>query len=309
MIRYATNPIAWSNDDDRTLGADISVEQCLDEAAEIGFDGIEMGHKMPDDPVALEALLGPRGLQLVSGWHSLNLLSRSVRDEVVAMQPHLDLLKAMGCDLVIVCETSNAIHTGDMALGDKPVLAQEDWVRFGADLERVGQVCADQGLAMVYHHHMGTIVETPQEIDQLMAVTGSATGLLFDTGHCFLGGGDPGEVLGRHMRRVGHIHTKNVRPVVMGEARRGGWSFLQAVRGGVFTVPGDIEGAVQFEAVLSVAAAHGYAGWLVIEAEQDPDVRNPMEYQKMGLGALRVMARAAGLDGNAGASPRAPGVF
>lgn len=295
MIRYGTNPIAWSNDDDRRLGADISLEQCLDEAAEIGFDGIEQGHRMPDDPDALRAQLQPRGLALVSGWHSLNLLKRSVADEVAAMGPHLDLLGAMGCELVIVCETSNAIHTRDVALGGKPVLAEEDWARFGADLERVARACADRGLEMVYHHHMGTIVETPDEIDRLMAVTGPATGLLLDTGHCYFAGGDPGEVMGHHLGRVRHIHAKNVRPEVMGEARKAGWSFLEAVRRGVFTVPGDSEGAVQFEPVLSVAAVHGYDGWLVIEAEQDPGVRNPLVYQRMGLEALRGMARAVGL--------------
>ncbi|HRO12935.1 MAG TPA: hypothetical protein PK452_15510 [Amaricoccus sp.] len=106
MIRYGTNPIAWSNDDDRTLGADIPLDQCLREAAEIGFEGIEKGHKMPSQPEALKAALAPYGLAFVSGWYSLELLTRSVEDEKRAMQPHLDLLKAMGCDVVIACETS-----------------------------------------------------------------------------------------------------------------------------------------------------------------------------------------------------------
>lgn len=298
MIRFGTNPIAWSNDDDRTLGADISLEQCLDEATKIGFDGIEQGHKMPVEAGALTSLLQPRGLDFVSGWHSMNLLSHSAQEEIQAIQPHLDLLKAMGCDVVIVCETSNAIHgRDDVALRDKPVLADEDWARFGADVERVARHCADQGITLAYHHHMGTIVETPGEIDQFMGATGPATKLLFDTGHCYFGGGDPVEVLGHHMGRVAHIHAKNVRPMVMGQALAEGWSFLQAVRRGVFTVPGDFEGGVQFEAVLSVAAAAGYEGWLVIEAEQDPEQRNPFEFQKMGLEALRVMARGAGLVG------------
>lgn len=298
MIRFGTNPIAWSNDDDRSLGAEISLEQCLDEAAEIGFDGIELGHKMPVDPDALRSLLDPRGLKLVSGWHSMNLLSHSVQEEIQAIQPHLDLLKAMGCDVVIVCETSNAIHgRTDMALRDKPILADEDWGRFGADVEKVAQFCQGQGLTLVYHHHMGTIVETPDEINRFMEVTGPATKLLFDTGHCYFGGGDPGQVLAHHIGRVAHIHAKNVRPMVMGQAQAVGWSFLEAVRRGVFTVPGDFEGGVQFEAVLSVAAAAGYDGWLVIEAEQDPALRNPFEFQKMGLEALRIMARAAGVQG------------
>ena len=298
MIRFGTNPIAWSNDDDRSLGADISLAQCLDEAAQIGFDGIEQGHKFPTEPEALRAVLEPRGLAFISGWHSLNLLSHSAEEEMRAIQPHLDLLKAMGSDICIVCETSNAIHgRADMALRDRPVLADEDWPRFGAEVDKVAAYCADQGIRLAYHHHMGTVVESPDEIDRFMAVTGPATGLLFDTGHCYFGGGNPMQVIHKHMARVVHIHAKNVRPVVMGQARAGGWSFLEAVRAGVFTVPGDFEGAVEFEPVLAVAAAAGYAGWLVIEAEQDPALRNPLEYQSMGLKALKAMARAAGLEG------------
>ncbi len=297
MILYGTNPIAWSNDDDRSLGADISLERCLDEAAKIGFDGIEKGHKFPSEPEALRAVLEPRGLRFVSGWHSLELLRRSAEDEKKAIQPHLDLLKAMGCKVVIVCETSNAIHGADVSISEKPVLADGDWPRFGAEVEKVARHCADQGLTLVYHHHMGTVVESPDEIDRFMAVTGPATKLLFDTGHCFFGGGVPVEVMARHVSRVAHIHAKNVRPMVMGMAREAGLSFLQAVRAGVFTVPGDMEGAVEFEPVLSVAAAAGYEGWLVIEAEQDPAERDPFRYQSMGLEALRRMARAVGLDG------------
>ena len=298
MIRYGTNPIAWSNDDDQRLGADISLEQCLDEAAEIGFDGIEKGHKFPSDARALKAVLQPRGLALVSGWHSLELLTRSVAEEKRAIQPHLDLLKAMGCSVVIVCETSNAIHGRDaVAISQSPVLEDADWPRFGADVEELARYCADQGLTLAYHHHMGTIVETGAEIDRFMQVTGPATGLLFDTGHCYLAGANPVEVIARHIGRVVHIHAKNVRPMVMGMVREQDLSFLEAVRRGVFTVPGDFEGGVEFEPVLSVAARHGYEGWLVIEAEQDPAVRNPHEYQSMGLAALKRAARSVGLDG------------
>ncbi|MCG8563875.1 MAG: hypothetical protein MI747_02220, partial [Desulfobacterales bacterium] len=101
MILYGTNPIAWSNDDDQTLGAEIPLETCLRETAEIGFDGIEKGHKFPTEPAALKGALDPYGLKFVSGWHSLNLLAHSVEDEKKSIQPHLDLLKAMGCKVCI----------------------------------------------------------------------------------------------------------------------------------------------------------------------------------------------------------------
>jgi inosose dehydratase len=297
MILYGTNPIAWSNDDDRSLGADISLAQCLDEAAAIGFDGIEKGHKLPATPEGVAAELGRRGLRYISGWHSTNLLVNTVEEERRAMQPFLDLLKAVGSDLIIACETSNAVHgRADVPLADRPVLPAADWPRFGAGVEALAEFAAAQGVTLVYHHHMGTVVETPEEIDLLMAHSGPATKLLFDTGHCFFGGGDPGEVAARHMARVRHIHAKNVRAPVMAEVRRERLSFLDGVRRGVFTVPGDPEGAVDFAPVLAAAAAHGYCGWLVVEAEQDPAVRNPRHYQAMGLAALKEMARAAGLD-------------
>ena len=297
MILYGTNPIAWSNDDDHSLGADISLEQCLKEAGEIGFDGIEKGHKMPADPVALKAALDPFGLRFVSGWYSLELLARSVEEEKRAIQPHLDLLKAMGCQVCIACETSNAIHgRDDIPLVDGPVLGDHEWAKFGADVEAIAAYTAAQGIALVYHHHMGTIVESPHEIDRFMAATGPATKLLLDTGHCLFGGGDPAELAKKYMHRVAHIHAKNVRLPIAQAVEVDHLSFLEGVRRGVFTVPGDPEGAVDFAPVLKIAAEHGYSGWLVIEAEQDPAVRSPLLYQGMGLTALKAMARSTGLD-------------
>lgn len=301
MIRFGTNPIAWSNDDDRRLGADIPLERCLAEAAAIGFDGIEKGHKMPTDPAALKAALTPHGLAFVSGWHSLNLLARTVAQEKAAIDPHLDLLAAMGSRVCIVCETSNAVHGNDaVPLAERPVLPAGQWPAFGAAVEEIARHCTARGLTLVYHHHMGTVVEAPAEIDALMAATGPATHLLLDTGHCFLGGGDPAAVVRRHIGRVAHLHAKNVRPAVTAEVRRERLSFLDAVRRGVFTVPGDPEGGVDFPPVLGIAAEAGYDGWIVIEAEQDPAVRDPVHYQSMGLRALKRMAREAGLVPAAG---------
>lgn len=203
----------------------------------------------------------------------------------------------MDCRVCIVCETSNAIHgRDDLPLAETPVLPRDGWDRFGADVEALAEHVAGEGLTLVYHHHMGTVVESPEEIDRFMAATGPATKLLLDTGHCLFGGGDPVALAEAHMGRVAHIHAKNVRPAVAEEVRREQLSFLEAVRRGVFTVPGDAEGGVDFAPVLAVAARHGYAGWLVIEAEQDPAVRIPRDYQALGLRALRGFAAEAGLD-------------
>ncbi|WP_236774915.1 myo-inosose-2 dehydratase, partial [Agrobacterium tumefaciens] len=171
MIRYGTNPIAWSNDDDRTLGAHISLEQCLDETAKIGFDGIEKGHKFPTEPEGLKGVLSPRGLSFVSGWHSLNLLTDDIESEKKAMQPALDLLKAMGSKVIIVCETSNAIHgADDTALVDRPRLAAEDWAKFGAGVEALAAFAAEQAMAGIEQQMRLRTGMLHQEIDFLFAL-------------------------------------------------------------------------------------------------------------------------------------------
>ncbi|MEN8833062.1 myo-inosose-2 dehydratase [Pacificibacter sp.] len=297
MIKFGTNPIAWANDDDQSLGANIPTDRILREAGQmIGFDGIENGHRWPqDDPQALKELLGSYGLQFISGWHSLNLLTHSVEDEQKAIQPHLDKLKHNDCKVCIVCETSNSVQGLAQPLSERPVLDAAGMAAFGAKVEAVAQYCADQGIALVYHHHMGTVVQSPEDIDAFMAATGPATKLLFDAGHCYYGGGDPEVVLAKYIDRVGHFHAKNVRPVVRDQAEQNAWSFMDAVRGNVFTVPGCQEGAIEFTPLLQALAISRYDGWIVIEAEQDPDQRNPLMYQTLGLATLKRIAADTGL--------------
>lgn len=297
MIRFGTNPIAWANDDDQSLGANIPTDQILREASEIGFDGIENGHRWPNEPQALKELLGSYGLAFVSGWYSLNLLTQSVEDEKEAIQPHLDKLKHNGCTVCIACETSNSVQGLAVPLSQSPVLSEAEMKAFGARVEELAAFTASQGIHLVYHHHMGTVVETPEEIDAFMAATGPATRLLFDAGHCFFGGNgrDPAPVLSRYVDRVSHFHAKNVRPAIMQKVRDEGLSFMDGVRAGVFTVPGDEEGGVDFEPLLQILENAGYDGWIVIEAEQDPDARNPFQYQSLGLKTLKAAAAKVGL--------------
>ena len=302
MILYGTNPIAWANDDDQSIGADIPTERILDEAGrQIGFDGIENGHRWPEDPVELRETLGAYGLKWISGWYSTELLTRSVDDEIAAFQPHLAKLKENGCQVCVTCETSNTVHGSPTTpVNDKPVLTAGEMTAFGAKIEEFATYMNTQGIDLTYHHHMGTVVESPAEIDAFMAATGPATKLLFDAGHCYFGGGDPVAVLKKHVVRVRHFHAKNVRPEVAKRVRDENLSFLQGVLAGAFTVPGDQEGAVDFAPLMQILAEAGYGAdtdrWLVIEAEQDPSVRNPLLYQTLGLATLKRLARAAGLD-------------
>ena len=184
----------------------------------------------------------------------------------------------MGCTVCIVCETSNAIHgRDDRPLVDGPELHPDEWAKFGADVEAIAEFTAAQGLTLVYHHHMGTIVESPHEIDHFMAATGPATKLLLDTGHCFFGGGDPAELARKYMPRVGHIHAKNVRPADRRRGRgRAPVASSKACAAASSPSPATPRAASTSPPVLKIAAEHGYSGWLVIEAEQDPAVRNPL---------------------------------
>ena len=289
-VRLGTNPIAWSNDDRRELGGATPLETCLAEARAAGFEGIELGHKFPREAALLRPVLDRHGLTLVSGWYSSHLLTRDAAAEFAAMQPHLDLLKAMGCDVLILAETSNAIH-GDrtVPLPQRPVLDDAGWALLAPRLTDLARMVRAEGLSIAYHHHMGTVVQTGAEIDRLMTETGPALTLLLDTGHATFAGADPIALARQHRGRITHVHCKDVRPDVM--RRCAGGSFLDAVVAGVFTVPGD--GSVDFRAVLS--QLRGYQGWLVVEAEQDPDRAHPLTYARLGHANLEQAARAAGL--------------
>src|SRR5690349_11317830 len=158
-IRIGANPIGWSNDDMRELGGETPLETCLAEAREAGFEGMELGHKFPREPKALAAVLGKFGLSLVSGWYSAELLLRDADAEMKHLRPHLDLLKALGSNVLVFAETSNAIH-GDRTkpLVDRPVLPADRWTEFGKRMTMVADATLREGVRLVYHHHMGTIV-------------------------------------------------------------------------------------------------------------------------------------------------------
>jgi inosose dehydratase len=297
MIRYGTNPIAWSNDDDWSLGDHLTLEDCLSDCRKIGFDGIEKGHKMPDEGAALKAKLAEYGLRFVGAWHSTNLLVNDIGAEIKSLDAFIDFVKAAGGDHINACECSNTVHGNDaVPVNDRPIMTDAEWERFSKGYETLSAHAAKRGMPMGYHHHMGTIIESAADIDRFMAMAGPQTRLLLDTGHAYFGGADPAEVARKYMDRVTHIHAKNIRPAIMREVREKKLSFLEGVRRGAFTVPGDPEGCVDFAPVLKIAAGHAYSGWLVIEAEQDSAVRNPYDYQSLGLRSLKSMARAAGLD-------------
>lgn len=293
-IKVGINPLTWTNDDLPELGAETPLETCLAETRLAGYEGIELGNKFPRQADVLRPILAAHQLKLVSGWYSTNLLERSVEAELKALEPHLSLLHALGCTELVLCETTRAVH-GDRhcPLSKRPTLDEAQWKRLAAGLNQVGEHVARRGLKLAYHHHMGTLVQTQAEVDSLMERTGPHVWLLLDTGHLTFAGGDPVAAAKKHGARIAHVHAKDIRRAVLDQALKSDTPFLEAVLQGVFTVPGD--GCVDYPAVFKALAAHRYAGWVVVEAEQDPKKAHPLTYAKLGFKNLRAALAAGGL--------------
>lgn len=292
-IRIGANPIGWSNDDMLEIGGDISLGQCLSEAHAAGFTGMELGNKFPRNAGELRPILSAHGHELVSGWYSIELLVRDVEAEWQASRPHATLLKEMGCKVMILAETSNAVHgQKGTPLSARPVLPRGEWKPWARRLSEFSKRLMDEdGLQAVYHYHMGTIVERENEIDRMMHETTDALGLLLDTGHAVYGGADPARLARHYRQRIHHVHAKDVREAVMWQSRREDWSFLDSVLAGVYTVPGD--GLIDYPAIFR--ELRFYSGWVVVEAEQDPRKANPAEYSRLGYNNLSRFLKEGGL--------------
>ena len=266
------NPIIWSNDDFSELAGDVPLETILREMRAAGFAGTELGHAYPRTPDALAVPLARHGLRLVSGWHSTYLASRDLAAEEASFRAHLTLLKTLGARVAIVAECTRCLHgTRDAALGfgDKltPQLAGAEWPRLIAGLKHLAAVAAAEEMKIVYHHHMGTVIQGEADLDRLLAAVPEIF-LLLDPGHLAFAGIDPVAVAKGYASRIEHVHLKSVRPAIAERVRLEGWSFCRAVREGVFTIPGD--GCVDFPAIFEILADADYRGWLVVEAEEDP---------------------------------------
>ena len=290
-VRIGINPISWSNDDLPELGGDTPLETALREGAEIGYEGFELGNKFPQEPAALKAKLAEYGVACVSGWYSGRLAEGALDDEIAACRAHMDKLAFNDCKVVVYGEVAGSIQGRiDTPLARRPRFRDDTaWHAYAQRLEAFGRHLREEyAITLAYHHHMGAYVESPADIDKLMALTGPDVGLLFDTGHAWYGGAtDVAAQLRKHLARIVHVHCKDVRPQVVKSARNDGWSFLKGVINGTFTVPGD--GAIDFDAVLALLHGAGYEGWLVVEAEQDPAVAPSYAYAKKGYDTLRAI--------------------
>ena len=288
-VKIGINPISWSNDDLPSLGGEIPLEVALAEGKAIGYQGFELGNKFPRQSAALRNVLSQHGLELVSGWYSGRLARRSAEEEIRAVAPHLELLADNGAKVMVYGEVADSIQGTSSPLYKRPRFFRRDqWLEYADKVTALARHTLSRGVRLAYHHHMGAYVETPADVDRLMALAGDEVGLLFDSGHMtFAGGESAAAMLAKHVKRVCHVHCKDVRPQVIRMARNRNWSFLEAVINGAFTVPGD--GAVDFRTLLGLLHDNAYRGWLVVEAEQDPVVAPSYEYADNGYRHLRAL--------------------
>lgn len=294
-VRLGINPIGWTNDCMPWLGDFISLDTCLAEAKAAGFSGVELGRKFPRSAKELGPILKRHGLKLVSGWYSANLMERDARSEIAAMKDHLKLLRALGADVMVFAETTGEIiNQVGAPISRRPKLKNTaEWKSLGSRFTEVARYLRDNGVQMAVHHHMGTVVESQQDVDRLLENSGEAVGLLLDTGHMTFAGGDPIAVARKYADRIKHVHCKDIRRYALASCRQRDVSFSEAVLCGIFTAPGD--GLVDFKGAFDVLAKAKYAGWLVQEAEQDPRVAHPASYAALGRAHLAQLCAGAKL--------------
>lgn len=291
-VKLGIAPIAWTNDDMPDLGAENTFQQCVSEMALAGFTGCEVGNKYPKDPTELHKYLDIRGMQICNAWFSTFLTTKPYEETEKEFIKHITFLKAMGAKVVGVSEQGHSIQGTDLSIfDDKYVMNDDEWDKLCTGLNKLGKVAKDMGITLTFHHHMGTVVQTAAEIDRLMENTDPELfNLLFDSGHLAYCGEDYMYVLKKYINRIKHVHLKDIRPEVIAEVKANKLSFLQGVRKGTFTVPGD--GVIDFAPIFKVLEENDYEGYVLVEAEQDPAIANPFEY---AVKARKYIAEKAGL--------------
>ena len=278
-VKLGIAPIAWTNDDMPELGGENTFEQCVSEMALAGFTGSEVGNKYPRDTKVLKKALELRGISIASAWFSTFLTTKPLEETALGFIKHRDFLCEMGAKVIVVAEQGHSIQgmMNKSVFDNKPSFTEEEWEKLATGLEELGILAGEKDMKIVYHHHMGTGVQTTAEIDKLMDMTDKKlVYLLFDTGHLTFSGENPEVILKRYIDRVKHVHLKDIREDILTKVKSEKMSFLSAVKKGAFTVPGD--GMIDFEPLFKILDESKYEGWFVVEAEQDPVLANPLEY-------------------------------
>ena len=276
-VKLGVAPIAWSNDDMPELGGDTSLEQCLEEASQAGYIGIESGGKFPKNSSQLIPKLEKYNLKLCSGWYGANLRKNSVEDEKNLIKAQLQLFKDCQAPCIVFAEVSGSIQSDpNRRLSTRPQMSSDEWKKYCYKISEMGKYLEDQGMPLAYHHHMGTVIETQKDTERLLDNTHESVKLTLDTGHMFFAKGESIKIIEDYKTRLKHVHCKDIRKNVLEKSFKEDLSFREAFLEGAFTVPGD--GGIDYKPLFDILKINNYSGWLVVEAEQDPKKANPLEY-------------------------------
>ncbi len=287
QVKLGIAPINWTNDDLPELGGHIPLEQCLDEMVQAGFQGCELGNKFPRKSEDLKSYLEPRSLQLASGWFSTYFTEGKQEETLHDFISHRDFLYEMGTQQIIVSECGHCVQGKLQSVFDtKPVFNELQWKALADGLEKLATLAQEKNMEITYHYHMGTGVQTRDEVDRLMELTDpEKVSLLVDTGHITYAGGDALSLTKAYLPRIKYVHLKDIRGEVLDSVHKQRMSFIDSVKAGVFTVPGD--GMIDYRPIFEALSSQNYRGWFVVEAEQDPDKANPLEYAQKARQYLR----------------------
>jgi len=288
-VQFSVTPTLWSNDDFLDIDIGIPFGQIVSEMALAGYAGCSRGHKYPSDPEILKQELALRGLVISEPWVSTYFTIQEMYEQTLAsFDKEIDFLHKMGSGDMVLAELGHSSHQQPIALvPNAPNFSLDQWKRLGEGLNTLGEKARKNNIKMCYHHHMGTGVMTMEHISRLAELTDpNLVSLCLDTGHLHFAGGDNMEFINLYSDRIKHVHLKNIRQPVMDRALRENMSFKQAIQAGVFTVPGDAEGCLDFKEILTALARKDFKGWLVVEAEQDPAKATPLKYAKMARHCL-----------------------
>jgi len=280
-VNFGITPTGWSNSDDLSidLTPPIPYQQILSEIALSGFKGTQNAPKYPKDIKELKSELKLRGLTISEPWVGTKFTEGKVAETLKEFDQQVAFMKEMNGKKIVVAELGGAVHQTDVdPLKKRPQFTDKQWLDLLAGLNDLGSKAKENDMQLVYHPHIGTGVENLADIDRLMRGTDSDTvKLLLDTGHLYYAGVDPLAVTKKYANRIEHVHLKNIRQSVLDESKKTGRSFLNSIRAGIFTVPGDSAGAIDFQPILQELAKAKYEGWLIVEAEQDPNTTNPLQ--------------------------------
>jgi len=286
-IKLSIAPIAWTNDDLPELGGHITFEQCIEEMSAAGYTGSEIGTKYPKNHNILKTALSKRGLEISSAWLSTFFSEEGRTEESINnFIKHMNFLKALGSKVINICECGHCVQITKKYVFDRPKYSDSQWIQVAEGLNIVGELARENEMIIAYHYHMGTMIQNKEETDRLMAMTQpDLVHLLLDTGHAYYAGEDPLDLVLKYGNRIRNVHLKDIRQHVLDEVNQNKMSFLNSVKAGVFTVPGD--GCINFNPIFKALAENNYKGWFVVEAEQDPDKANPLEYAKKARNFIR----------------------